>query len=86
MEISNFNDWWEANSDSIFKNAKTDGLYDTFQRCWEIAASLELQRCASLDAHRLSWEAQVSKASQKGYLREFLDFHRHKLGGPGGCT
>lgn len=75
MEINTFSDWWQ--STDVFDNSD---LYDKFEKCWQMAQSLELQRCARLSAHRLSWEAQVDKAARAGTLREFLDSHKD---GPG---
>lgn len=72
--INTFKDWWYANSDAVFKQAKaTDNWWDAFETCWEAAQTIELQRCAQLSAHRLAWEAQVANASVNGSLKEFLE-------------
>jgi hypothetical protein len=82
MTINTFRDWWVSNSEELFartKDPKKGELnvwgdwWSEFQKCWDAAQNLELQRCAKLSAHRLSWEAQVAKAEADGCLRKFLD-------------
>lgn len=73
-EINTFKDWWYAHSEELFQRVKkTDNWWDEFEKCWEVAQSLELQRCANLSANRLVLEAQVSQAVTNGDLKEFLD-------------
>lgn len=73
-EINTFKDWWYAYSEELFQQAKKTGdWWAEFEKCWEAAQTLELQRCASLSANRLVLEAQVSQASANGELEEFLN-------------
>jgi hypothetical protein len=72
-EINTFKDWWYAYSEELFQQAKKTGdWWAEFEKCWEAAQTLELQRCANLSANRLALEAQVSRACANGGLQEFL--------------
>jgi len=66
--INTFKDWWHKNSENI----DSDNWWESFRDCWETAQGLELQRCASLSAHRLVLEAQVAQAVARGELQKFM--------------
>lgn len=75
--VQTFNDWWESHSEVIFAEFKKKkgnfDWYECFEKCWNLAQSLETQRCAELSANRLAFEAAREKALLNGKLREFFD-------------
>jgi len=76
-QINTFKDWWRAHSEEMFGRVKeTDDWRAEFERCWEFAQSLELQRCVTLSAQQLSWEASIAEAAANGTLAEFLAYQK----------